>query len=88
MVVEAQREVDFESLDPATDLTDHDTEQGAFEDFVQRARAALPIKEQNVDVYIGWWGNQTTFVIPQEFFHLITETKWPVSFDINFDIND
>ncbi len=83
MIVEAQREVDFDSLDPAADLTDHDTEQGAFEDFVQRARAALPIREQNIDVYIGWWGDQTAFSIPQQFFQLITETRWPVSFDIN-----
>ena len=83
MIVEAQREVDFERIDPTTDLSDHDTEQGAFEDFVQRAREALPIKEQNVDVYIGWWGDQATFLIPHEFFQLITETKWPVSFDIS-----
>lgn len=83
ITVEAEREIDFESLDPTIDLNDNDTEQGAFEDFVQRARALLPIKEQNVDVYIGWWGNQATFPIPQEFFQLITETGWPVIFDIN-----
>ncbi len=83
MIVEAQREVDFDSMDPAADPTDHDTERGAFEDFVQRARVALPVKEQNVDVYIGWWGDQAMFLIPQEFFQLITETKLPVSFDIN-----
>ena len=83
MIVEAQREVDFESLNHEVDLTDYDTEQGAFEDFVVQARSAMPIREQNVDVYIGWWGHQATFSIPQEFFRLITETRWPVSFDIN-----
>lgn len=83
IIVEAEREIDFESLDPTIDLSDSDTEQGAFEDFVQRARVLLPIQEQNVDVYIGWWGNQATFLIPQEFFKLISETGWPVIFDIN-----
>lgn len=70
-------EVDLDCQEP------RNTEQEAFKDFVQRARAVLPVKEQNVDVYIGWWGDQTTFIIPQEFFQLIAETGWPVSFDIN-----
>lgn len=83
MLVEAEREINFETLDPNIDLTDRDTEQGAFEDFVRQVRAVLPIKEENVDVYIGWWGDQTMFLIPQEFFQLIAETRWPVSFNIN-----
>ncbi|GEM_PF-7057045 len=83
IIVETQRNIDFDSLDPAIDLTDHDAEQGAFEDFIQRARAVLPVRQQNVDVYIGWWGDQTIFSIPEEFFQLIAQTHWPVSFDIN-----
>lgn len=83
MIVEAERAIDFDSLDPAVDPTDDDLEQGAFKDFVQMARVALPVKEQNVDVYIGLWEDQTSFSIPLEFFELIAETKWPVSFDLN-----
>lgn len=83
MIVEAEREIDFDSLDPTVDLTDYDAEQGAFQDFVRLAREALPLKEQNVDVYIGLWEDQTSFSIPQEFFDLIAETKWPVSFVTN-----
>lgn len=83
IIVEAIRDIDIDNLDPQIDLTEMSGEEGAFEDFVQRVREALPIKEKNVDVYIGWWGDQSIFRIPQNFFDLIAETKWPVTFDIN-----
>ncbi len=84
MIVEVKREIDFDSLDPLDDEpNDEDTEQGAFGDFVQQVRQILPVNAQNVDVYIGWWGDQSTFTIPQAFFELIAETKWAVTFDIN-----
>jgi len=83
IIVEAKREINFETLDPNTDLTDRDAELGAFEDFVRQVRATLPTIEENVDVYVGWWGDQTMFLIPQEFFQLIAETRWPVNFNIN-----
>lgn len=40
-------------------------------------------KDANVDVCIGWWGGQDHFEIPQEFFRLIAERGWKVTFDIN-----
>lgn len=84
MIVEAKRDVDFDSLDPGVDLKPEDEEPGAFEDFVRLVREKLPIKEKNVDVFISWWGdNQTKFYVPLEFFLLIAETRWPVVVDIN-----
>ena len=59
------------------------TEKGAFQEFVRMARETLPLEHSNVDVYIGWWGQQATIEIPREFFQLIAETGWPVTFDIN-----
>ena len=82
-IVEADREYDFERSDPAADVSDYETEQGAFEDFVQQAREVLPIEDQNMDVYIGWWGDQGTFAIPKTFIQLIAETQWPITFNIN-----
>jgi hypothetical protein len=69
-------------IDSTSDLDDTESFETAFTDFVTLARAAMPLKER-VDVYIGFWGDQTTFSIPHEFFQLITETSWPVLFDIN-----
>lgn len=57
----------------------------AFNEFVERTNALDPVSIPvgAVDVYIGWWGIQTTFEIPQKFFDLIAERKWKVEFDIN-----
>jgi hypothetical protein len=83
LIVEAEREIDEDLSGLDDEPSDYAQEPGAFEDFIREVRKILPIKEQKVDVYIGWWGSQGTFIIPQEFFQIIAETKWPVTFDIN-----
>jgi CRISPR/Cas system CSM-associated protein Csm5 (group 7 of RAMP superfamily) len=81
MILQTQRKVDFDKVDITGNLDEHDTEQGAFEDFVEQAREILPIEEQHVDVFIGYGGGDMgTFLIPHKFFELIAETKWPVTF--------
>lgn len=75
-IIQVRRETD-----PLSDLSN--LEETAFLEFVQMAREVLPLKQREVDVYIGWWGGQSTIRIPREFFELIAETNWPVTFDIN-----
>ncbi len=77
MVVEIEKTFDDEA-----DLNDTEREEGAFEEFICEVRRISP-ERSNLDVYIGWWGNQSTFVIPLDFFRLIVEQNWPVTFDIN-----
>ncbi|MDO8493181.1 MAG: hypothetical protein Q7S19_01405 [bacterium] len=76
-IVETQR-----TFDDEVDLTDLEKEPGAFEEFIREVCRVYP-KHLNLDVYIGWWGNQGTFNIPLDFFRMITEYGWPVTFDIN-----
>ncbi|MEK7066522.1 MAG: hypothetical protein AAB965_03070 [Patescibacteria group bacterium] len=89
MIVEVEKDEDGLEIEEGENSVtivpteDERSETEVFTEFVERARSILPIKERVVDVYIGWWGNQSEFNIPQEFFDLIAETKWPVSFDIN-----
>ncbi len=52
-------------------------------EFVKRVRQKMPFAHNNFDVYIGFWGNQETFEIPQEFFDLIAEIRWKVTWDFN-----
>jgi hypothetical protein len=90
MLVDVERTERRVDWDPIThkpivatyELSD-EYETEAFLEFVEKARMLLPLQENNVDVYIGWWVTQGTFVIPQEFFALIAETGWKVTFDLN-----
>ena len=82
MIVEVERETDSELSDQIEVQVEEDADQKIFTDFVLQVRTAMPIRQKNVDVYIACWGQQSA-IIPQEFFELITETHWPVRFDIN-----
>lgn len=71
-------------IESTSDFDDPKSFEKVFTDFVTLARTAMPLKQkENVDVFIGFWGDQTTISIPLEFFQLIAETGWPVLFDIN-----
>ena len=54
----------------------------ALAEFARQADLVTP-PHDNVDVYIGWWGDQDTFEIPRAFFELIAKRGWRVTFDIN-----
>jgi hypothetical protein len=71
---------EFDETDDTPD--DYDFSE-LFVKFVGKALERLPLAPQDVDVYIGYWGNQVTFEIPQEFIDLIHETEWKVEFDLN-----
>ena len=54
-------------------------------EFVEKAKAKLPIKSKKVDVWIGMWtmDSQLTIEFPPEFMKLVSQNGWPVTFDLN-----
>ena len=79
----------FLELRGEIDWDDHETEHehaslaATLAEFCERVERDIGKVAGAVDVYIGWWGNQGTFEIPQRFFRLIAERGWKVAFDIN-----
>lgn len=78
-LVEVNEKDKSESPIKDTDLCDATR---ALAEFARQADLVTP-PHNNVDVYIGWWGDQDTFEIPKTFFELITKRGWRVTFDIN-----
>ena len=78
-LVEVNEKDKFESPIEDEDLCDASR---ALAEFARQAELVTP-PHDNVDVYIGWLGNQDTFEIPKAFFDLITKRGWRVTFDIN-----
>ena len=77
-LVEVKRESDEEYLED-------EQISAMFKEFVAKSEAKLPLKSKKVDVWIGMWtmDSQLTIEFPPEFMALVSQNRWPVTFDLN-----
>lgn len=77
-LIKVQHTIDDDDPEP-----DDEDFTRTIERFVAEVRGSAEIPDHSVEVYLGVWGGQMTFTVPQSFFDLVHERRWPVTFDLN-----